>query len=66
MNKYRIENPNNKDVREYKSRTTGQIPHDGVLEGYFMGKDSPEIRPSLNKNENEKYKMLIIIIMREQ
>jgi hypothetical protein len=23
MNKYRIENPNNKDVREYKSRTTG-------------------------------------------
>ena len=32
MNKYRIENPNNNKVREYKSRTTEglQIPHDGI------------------------------------
>ena len=25
MNKYRIENPNNKDVREYKSRMTESL-----------------------------------------
>jgi hypothetical protein len=28
MNNYRIENPNNKEVREYKSRTTEEIKHD--------------------------------------
>ena len=31
MNKYRIENPNNNKVREYKSRMT-EIPHDGEID----------------------------------
>ena len=28
MNKYRIENPNNNKVREYKSRTTENLPEE--------------------------------------
>ncbi len=36
MNKYRIENPNNKDVREYKSRTTESLRNHTDFRTFYL------------------------------
>ena len=66
MNKYRIENPNNNKVREYKSRTTEEakgltnsLKYMTVLEkssqGYSLNKNNDKNQTNLNQNDEGFY-----------
>ncbi len=68
MNKYRITNPNNNIVRDYKSRTTN-IPHDenskvflnGEFNHNFNGKHSSQMYNLYNGKLTQLQKMQIIM-----
>ena len=58
MNKYRIENPNNKDVREYKSRTTGVTQKNQLImmeHGLFITK----VKKWKDLAENQNHYLII-------
>ena len=49
MNKYRIENPNNNKVREYKSRTTEYNLYNSKTEKTYNGGTLQEVIININK-----------------